>query len=458
MSAPPAPDVVELVSKLIQNACVNCGTPDSGGEVRSAETLADYLQGIGLQTQVFEPEPGRRSLVIRWRGTDPAAPSLCLMGHTDVVPADPADWDVDPFCGEIRDGYIWGRGALDMLNQTAAQAGALKRLADDGFEPRGDLVFFAAADEEAGGALGTEWIMDNEPSALEVDYVITEGGGFVFPDFGSSSSSGTQSSTMPTIGVMVGEKGPVWRELRFRGRSGHASVPYRMDNALSKAVDAIKAIEAHGSTPRITDEWRRLVACLDLKDDLGARLMEPETVDDAIAEIAETHPSEAAIFDAQTRNTYVPNMIAAGTKVNVIANRATLTLDSRVLPGVGIGEIRAELSAILGHLAQECEITELSVHEATSSTSQGPFWSALETSATGVFGECRLAPWTAPFATDARFFRKHGTIAYGFTLHDRRLDLASWLELFHGRNERVSIEAIENATEFYTQLARSVVG
>ena len=145
---------VELLQALIRNACVNDGTPESGQEVRNADLLQSYLEGSGLAIQRYEPTPGRASLVARIEGTDPSAPSLCLMGHTDVVPVSPDGWSRDPFGGELVDGEVWGRGAVDMLNLTAAQAVAFRHLADQGFRPRGDLVYFAVADEESGSAHG----------------------------------------------------------------------------------------------------------------------------------------------------------------------------------------------------------------------------------------------------------------------------------------------------------------
>ena len=168
---------VELLQALIRNACVNDGTPESGQEVRNADLLAAYLGSAGLDVQRFEPTAGRTSLVARIEGSDPNAPSLCLMGHTDVVPVNPHGWSRDPFAGELVDGEVWGRGAVDMLNLTAAQAVVFRALADRGFRPRGDLVFFAVADEESGSAHGARWMAANEADAIRADYVLTENGG-----------------------------------------------------------------------------------------------------------------------------------------------------------------------------------------------------------------------------------------------------------------------------------------
>ena len=152
---------VDLLQALIRNQCVNDGTPGSGQEVRNADLLATWLEGSGLDLQRYEPTPGRTSLVARIEGSDSSAPSLCLMGHTDVVPVSPQGWSRDPFGGELVDGEVWGRGAVDMLNLTAAQAVVFRSLADRGFRPRGDLIFFAVADEESGSAHGARWMADH---------------------------------------------------------------------------------------------------------------------------------------------------------------------------------------------------------------------------------------------------------------------------------------------------------
>ena len=159
-------EVTDLLQQLIRNACVNDGTPASGGELRSVDLLADYFEGSGLDMERYEPEPGRGNLVVRIDGADPAAPSLLLMGHTDVVPANPDGWQRDPFGAELVDGEVWGRGAVDMLNLTASMAVATKHLAQDGFRPRGSLVYLAVADEEALGTSGRSgwWSTSQTPS------------------------------------------------------------------------------------------------------------------------------------------------------------------------------------------------------------------------------------------------------------------------------------------------------
>ena len=201
---------IELLQALIRNECVNDGTPDSGGETRNADLLESYLAGADLDVERFEARPGRGSIVARIEGSDPDAPTLCLMGHTDVVPVNPDGWSRDPFGGELIDGEVWGRGAIDMLNLTASMAVAFKHLAPTGFQPKGTLIYFGVADEEAGGLCGAEWMLEHHWDAIRSDYVLTELGGW-----SSVGHDGTRRFT-----VNVGEKGLAWRRLRVTGTPG----------------------------------------------------------------------------------------------------------------------------------------------------------------------------------------------------------------------------------------------
>ena len=179
-----------LLQDLIRNACVNDGRPESGRGVRSSDLLTGYLEGTGLDIERYEPQPGRRSMLAKIEGTDPTAPSLLLMGHTDVVPVNADGWPRDPFGGEIVDGMVWGRGAVDMLNLTATMAVAFRELADSGFKPKGTLSYLAVADEEALGIWGADWLVDHELDDVKADYVLTESGGFQMPSRGRPAPPG----------------------------------------------------------------------------------------------------------------------------------------------------------------------------------------------------------------------------------------------------------------------------
>lgn len=218
MAADPNDRTVELLQTLIRNECVNDGTAESGHETRNADVLQALVERPGVEIERFGPSDERMSFVARIPGTDSAAPSVCLMGHTDVVPVHADRWRHDPFGGEVIGGEVWGRGAVDMLNLTASMAIAFTDLADSDFRPRGDLLFFAVADEEAGSAHGARWAAEHYTDAIRADYVLTESGGL---------HSGDEHA--PHVSVCVGEKGVAWRRLRVRGEAGHGSpaVPHR---------------------------------------------------------------------------------------------------------------------------------------------------------------------------------------------------------------------------------------
>jgi acetylornithine deacetylase/succinyl-diaminopimelate desuccinylase-like protein len=241
-------ECTDLLQQLIRNACVNDGTVGSGGETRSSDLLRSYLEGSGVDIETYEAAPGRTSLVARIEGTDPDAPTLLLMGHTDVVPANPEHWRHDPFGGELIDGEIWGRGAVDMLNLTASMAVATKRLARSGFAPRGTLIYLAVADEEAFGDYGAAHLVANERDAVLADYVITESGGIPLP-----SPSGLK------LPVIVGEKGVFNLRIRVRGTAGHGSQPYRTDNALVTAAEIVRRIDAFEPATKIHEIWQRFI-------------------------------------------------------------------------------------------------------------------------------------------------------------------------------------------------------
>jgi len=241
-------EVTDLLQHLIRNACVNDGSPESGQEIRTVDALESYLGGAGFDLERYEPTPGRASLIARIEGSDPSAPTLVLMGHTDVVPVNPDNWRHDPFGGELIDGEVWGRGAVDMLNLTSSMAVATRRLADSGFHPKGTLIYLAVADEEALGTHGAGWLLSERPDAVRADYVVTEAGGFRMP---------LPSPGGPKLPVMVGEKGAYWATIRVKGTPGHGSMHLRTDNALVKTNEGVRSLAAHQPNTDIKENWRR---------------------------------------------------------------------------------------------------------------------------------------------------------------------------------------------------------
>jgi acetylornithine deacetylase/succinyl-diaminopimelate desuccinylase-like protein len=380
----------------------------------------------------------------RIEGRDRDAPSLMLMGHTDVVPANAEGWQRDPFGAELVDGEVWGRGAIDMLNLTASMAVATRHLADTGFRPAGDLVYLAVADEEALGTHGAGWLTEHEPDAVACDYVITEFGGIPMP-----------TPTGPKLPVTVGEKGSYWCTLRVRGTPGHASLPLRTDNALVKAADVVRRLADYRPETRISDNWRRLVASLGLPDELAEPLLRP----DGFWEFVDALPMVglARVAHACTHTTFAPTVMRAGSKTNVIPDSVELEVDIRTLPGQSGDEVQAMLREALGDLADDVEVLGASDDPASESPIDTPLWETLERVAGRLMPGSSTVPLLVWGATDARFFRRQGAVAYGFGLCSDRITFDEFASMFHGDDERVDQESLRLTTELWDATVRDLL-
>ena len=436
---------VELLATMIRNACVNDGTAASGGEVRNSDVLQTYLEGTGLDIENFDAAPGRRSLVCRIEGSDPTAPSLCLMGHTDVVPVNPDGWSRDPFGGELIDDEVWGRGAVDMLNLTSSMAVAFRHLADTGFRPRGDLIYFACADEEAGSAYGARWMAENHWDAIGADYVLTENGGL---------HSGSPEA--PFIGMNVGEKGVAWRRLRIKGVPGHGSRPFRQDNALIKAAAVVHRISEYRPPPRFHELWREQVDTLGIDDETKAVMLDESRIEDWLD--AHPSPSLAAHLYSCTHTSFSPNVIGAPTtmKTNVIPDHVDIEVDVRTLPGEGAAEVQAHLNEALGDLAGDVEVEVIMNDPASVSRVETPLWNALEVAVGRRFPSARLTPQLIIGFTDSRVYRDMGSVAYGAGLFSPELDGGDYGARFHGNDERIDIESLALTTQLWLDVVTSL--
>jgi acetylornithine deacetylase/succinyl-diaminopimelate desuccinylase-like protein len=438
----PTAEVTDVLQTLIRNRCVNNGVITSGEESRSVDLLAGYLSGIGDQ-EVFEPQPGRQSLVVRLEGTDPTAPSLLLMGHTDVVPVNPDGWSRDPFAADVVDGFVWGRGAVDMLNLTASQAVALKRLVESGFRPKGTLVYLAVADEEALGTWGAHWLLDHERDAVYADYVLTESGGFQMP-----------SPQGPRLPVLVAEKGTYWTKITVRGTPGHGSQPFRTDNALITAAEVVRRIAEYHPPTQIHDAWRRFVEGMAFDDDLTAALLDADTLQDTLAELP---MGTSRLWHACTHTTLAPTVAHGGTKTNMIPDRVDLEVDIRTLPGQTGDEAAALLRDALGDLADAVEISS-NDDGSTASPIDTPLWESLARVSGRLCEGSALVPSLMVGGTDNRFYRRAGAVGYGFGLFSQRLTYDDYTTMFHGNDERVDQESLSLSTQLWEAVARDLVG
>lgn len=431
---------LDLLTALVRNACVNDGTPSGGQEIRSVETLHDFFGRAGT---TFETAPGRVSTVYRIPGTRAEAPALMLMGHLDVVPVNEAGWSRDPFGAEVADGFVWGRGTVDMLNLTASMAVVFAEFLAGVVPPLpGDLVFLAVADEENAGGLGARPLVEERWELVATDYLLTE---IAYPPL--------RLDGRPAYPVSVGEKGPFWSILRSTGRPGHGSVPYGTANAMAPLVAAMDALFATPSPVSISDVWRAFVESAGFEPDLAARLVDADQVDDAIDEVAVVDPKLAAYLHACTHLTVSPNVIRAGVKTNVIPDFAEGQVDFRALPGQGRDDVDAHIRKAIGPGADQLEIIPTADHEANESPVGTSLWDCIVDAVEAHTGSRRVVPTLMPATTDARFFRARGVTAYGVGLFDDAVSFPDFLSMFHGNDERVTVASLEATTS----LLRSVL-
>ena len=436
----------ELLQSLIRNQCVNDGTPDSGEETRNSDLLVDYLEGAGLDVERFTSRPGRDSMVARIEGSDPDAPSLCLMGHTDVVPVNADGWRHDPFAGEVIDDEVWGRGAIDMLNLTSSMAVAFKRLAEEGFQPKGDLIYFGVADEEAGGVWGAEWMAEHHWDVIDADYVLTELGGW-----SSVGHDGERSVT-----VNVGEKGLAWRRLRVTGTPGHGSMPYGSDNALVKAAEVVRRIAAYRPAAHIDDLWTAQVDAMALPDDLRSALKSPDHIWDTLEGLP---VAVARTCHAQTHTTFSPNVVHGGQKTNTIPDAVDIDVDIRTVPGTRPEDVDRHLREALGDLYDQVEFSILQ-HSDPTRSEFGPgneLWDTLTTHTQVAYPNAKLIPGLIVGGTDARFYRQRGKIAYGAGLFSPQMDFASFGTRFHGNDERIDTASLGLSANYFYGIAKELL-
>lgn len=424
---------VQLLQQLLRLNTVN----PPGNETIAAEVLRDYLSANGVESELYARTPERANLVARLRGGD--GPSLAFLCHTDTVVADPDEWERDPWSGELVGDEVWGRGALDMKNQVAAGAVALASLAREGFRPPGDLVLIAAADEEVGKAFGLQWLCEEHPDAVRVDFAVNEGAGERVRLGGETYYLCASAEKMST---------PF--RLRVRGRSGHASMPGIADNALVKAAGLIEALAAYRPEPVIGPEVAGFLEAV-----LGER-PEPREVLERLRGI---DPLAVELIEPLLAFTLSPTMISASERRNVIPGTCDVVVDRRLLPGQTPEDVEPILREVLGSGevgGDEYELETIERWGGTRSPMDTPLWSAIESWVDDTEPGAKLVPFCCAGFTDSHWLRDaFGTVAYGFfPLKTMEPELAA--RLIHSANERVHVDDLELGVEFLRFLARSL--
>jgi acetylornithine deacetylase/succinyl-diaminopimelate desuccinylase-like protein len=412
-------EVVDLCRELIQIDTSNYGDHSGPGERKAAEYVAEKLAEVGLEPKIFESHPGRASTVARIEGEDPSRPALLIHGHTDVVPANAADWTHDPFSGEVADGCVWGRGAVDMKDMDAMTLAVVRDRLRSGRRPPRDIVLAFLADEEAGGTYGARYLVDNHPDLFEgVTEAISEVGGF----------SITLKDDVRAYLVETAEKGIRWLTLRVRGTAGHGSMIHR-DNAVTKLAAAVTRLGQHQFPLVLTDSVREFLAGI---SELTGLEFPEDDLDGAIGKLG----ALSRMIGATLRDTANPTMLTAGYKSNVIPSVAEAAVDCRVLPGREEAFER-ELDEILG---PEVEREWISLPPVETSF-DGALVDAMTASITAEDPGAKVLPYMLSGGTDAKSFQKLGIRNFGFAPLKLPPDL-DFSALFHGVDERVPVDAL----------------
>jgi acetylornithine deacetylase/succinyl-diaminopimelate desuccinylase-like protein len=425
-------EAIGLLQDLIRADTVN----PPGNESRAATILRDYLARDGIECEWIAREPERANVIARLPGGE--GPSLAFLCHTDTVLADPAEWTRDPWSGDVVDGEIWGRGALDMKGQVAANAVAFSSLVREGFTPAGDLLFIASADEEfgEGDARGLSWLVETHPDAVRCDYAINEGGG-----------ERLVLSGQPVYICGTAEKASAPFLLRVHGRAGHASTPRVADNALVKAARYIEILGTLEPEPRLIPETTAL---------LEALLGEVPQASEAFERASALDPALGELVSPLLGPTFSPTMIEASSKRNVIPAVCDLVVDCRLQPGQVPGDVEPILRAALG--PGDYEIQWIEPTGGTRSELHSPLWDALESFVGGVEPGAKLVPIAQAGFTDSHYLREgFGTVAYGF-FPLRSMDPELVATLIHAPDERVAVDDLELAVEMLRHAAREVLG
>ncbi len=412
-------EVVEICRDLLRIDSVNRGSGD-GNERAIAEYVAAKLAEVGLETTLLESEPGRASVIARVEGADPSRAPLLIHGHLDVVPADPADWRVHPFAGEILDDCLWGRGAVDMKDMDAMTLAVIRDLVRSGRRPPRDLVLAFVADEEAGGVLGARWLVDNHPHLFaDCTEAISEVGGFSY----------TISDNLRLYPIETAQKGIAWMKLTVAGRAGHGSM-INDDNAVTALCEAIVRLGRHRFPIVLTPTVRMFL------DSVGDALGIDVHAEDLETTIAKLGPI-ARMIGATIRNTVNPTQLDAGEKVNVIPGEATAYVDGRFLPGQE-EEFLRQIDELIGPAVRRDWVV---YDQALETGFDGPLVDAMASALRAEDPAARAIPYMLSGGTDAKSFSRLGIRCFGFSplLLPAGLDFAG---MFHGVDERVPVESL----------------
>jgi acetylornithine deacetylase/succinyl-diaminopimelate desuccinylase-like protein len=421
-------EVTDFLSSLIRFNTTN----PPGNETAAAKYTAKTLEKDGFKCELFESAPGRGSVVTRLKGAG-NKPSLLLLSHLDVVAANPKEWSVDPFGGVVKDGCVWGRGALDMKGMTAVEVMAMRLLKRNGVKLKGDVLLAATADEEKGGEAGAEWLVKNHKDKIVADYVLNEGGGMAI------SVGGRNVYTVQTA-----EKGIHWFKIRARGRPGHGSVPGGADNAIMRMNKVIDKLGNHRSrivlTPTVEQYLTEMAKTGNFLQSLTQLLQDPNKSDQVLDMLAKQDNYLAEEIRARLRMTVTPTMVHGGVKENIIPSECEAVFDCRVLPGRSTSQAMDEIKGLLKDMGLDnLQFETIHAAEPSESSMNTPLYELIVKVMKEFEPNCCVAPVMLTGGTDSRFFRAVGSECYGFHPVLPETSYSEMQETIHGIDERISI-------------------
>ncbi len=434
-------EVVELTSQLIRIDTTNTGDPATVvGEQEAAEWVIRQLEEVGYQTTLVESgAPGRANVFARLDGQDPSRGALLMHGHLDVVPAEPADWSVHPFSGAVKDGYLWGRGAVDMKDMVGMMIAVARQFKAEGSTPPRDIVFAFLADEEAGGKYGSHWLVEHRPELFDgCTEAVGEVGGF------SLTVARPDGTERRLYLLETAEKGIAWMRLRATARAGHGSFLHP-DNAVTHLAEAVAKLGTHQFPLVMTDSVREFLEVVGTETGLDLDPDSPD-LDGTLAKLGPI----ARIVGATLRDTANPTMLHAGYKANVIPGSAEAVVDCRVLPG-RLAAFEREVDEIIGPNIQREWVTQLDAYETTF---DGDLVAVMNEALLAHDPDARTVPYMLSGGTDAKAFAKLGIRCFGFAplRLPPELDFAA---LFHGVDERVPVDALVFGTRVLDHFLRN---
>ncbi|MGF3523193.1 MAG: M20/M25/M40 family metallo-hydrolase, partial [Candidatus Bathyarchaeia archaeon] len=423
-------EVTQILSELIRIDTTN----PPGNETKAATYVADVLNKEGFQCEIFESAPQRGSVITRFKGSG-EKPSLLLLSHLDVVAAKAEEWSVDPFGGVVKDGFVWGRGALDMKGMTAIEIMVLKLLKRNDIRLKGDVILAATADEEMGGLKGAAYLLQKYPQKIFAPYVLNEGGGWTIP---------VHNRNVYT--VQTAEKGLLWFKVKAKGTPGHGSMPDAADNAIMRMHRVIEKLGNYQGPVSYIPVVKQMLAELSkdekLQEPIRCLLTNPQSSDTVLSELSKTMPALADEIRPRIRMTITPTIINGGVKENVVPSECEAVFDCRILPGQSIAQTQNLIKKMLTEVGlDKLSIETIQAQEPSESPIETPLYQAISGVLKDLEPSCGVAPLLMTGGTDSRFFRRLGSVCYGF--HPMKSETRGGVRVTrreHGVDECISVE------------------